>query len=442
MPFSDNTFPQDIWAEILAFCPQQSLVVLARVSPFLRTQAHTLLLRTVGTKHSIDHNEDFLGIIYNLPVFYQVLTRDDIDWKRLIRVIRLDWLDEPVEEGGKDVLVGKKRPIADHLVFKIALLLSECTRLREFHLNLSSLANVTAMLKDDLPPITSLEFSLPHRYAWEDIYRAFELPVIKRLVMRNILSPDRPAFRFPVPIPDALHDKHDISNVQELYLLESGPLIQAMSPLFRWPKKLKKLDYSPCEPYWRGILRRTGDISDAVDAAIDVLAPLRLSLQVLKFDLGLGRHWILPFRTGELFQPFVNLSSLDVPVELLLHSRGLSQSRLCYPFYIGLPNSLRQLTLRFTILTSWHPRPSQLDLDADNCLASDPAHRLFDELSMIAMQKEEHFPGLRELTLLADGEKPFLVRCDHVVQSLTDLESSGIHVVQSDWCRRPEEMWI
>ncbi|KAI5195107.1 hypothetical protein E4T39_08376 [Aureobasidium subglaciale] len=442
MRLLDNSFPRDIWAEILAFCPQQTLVLLARVSPFLRTEAHKLLLRTVRTKHLVDRKEDSLGIIYNLPVFYHVLTRDDVDWRRLIRVIRLDWRDEPVEEGGKDMVVGRKRPITDHLVFKVALLLCECTRLREFHLNLSSLANVTAMLRDNSPPITSLKFSLPHRYAWEEIYRAFELPVIDRLVIRNLLSPDRPAFRFPVPVPDVLHEKHDISKVQELNLLECGPLTQAISPLFRWPKNLKKLNYSPCEPYWRGILRQTGDISDAVDTAVNVLAPLRSSLQVLKFDLGLGRHWILPFKTGNLFQPFVNLSSLDVPVELVLQSRGLSQSRLGHPFYTSLPNSLQQLTLRFTILTSWHPRPSHSDLDADECLTSDPAHRLFDELSMIAMQREEHFPGLRELTLLGDGEKPFLVRCDHVHNSLKDLENSGIHVIQSDWCRRPEEMWI
>ena len=185
-----------------------------------------------------------------------------------------------------------------------------------------------------------------------------------------------------------------------------------------------------------------GDISDAVDLSVRVLSPVKHSLRELKFDLGLDRHWILPFKTGGLFQPFANMSKFTVPVELIMHSRGLSQSRLDRPFYTGLPHDLQELTLKFTILTSWHPRPAHSDLEANECLLSDPAHRFFDELSEMAMCKEEFFPSLKQLILTEDGERPFLVKCVHTEHSLEDLRSSGIQVVQGDWYRQSRETWV
>ncbi|CAD0106093.1 unnamed protein product [Aureobasidium uvarum] len=364
----------------------------------------------------------------------------------MIRSVKLNWLSEYVDKDGNNALVGRAKPVEDHLIFKTAVLLYECHYLKEFHFNMKSLAVATAMLKDASPPLTSIDFSLPHRYNWEDIYRVFSLPTLVTLVIRNLLSPDRPAFRFPPPIPDGLHDRHAISNIQDLSLLECGPLTQSISPLFQWPRNLQRLNYSParskCEPYWRTILRRTGDISDAVDLSLQVLAPLQSALQELQFDLGLDRHWILPFRTGRLFESFTKLTKLTAPVELVMYSRGLSRSRYNLPFYNNLPSSLQGLELKFTILTSWHSRPAHSDLDTEACLISDPAHQLFDELSTLAIQKDGQFSGLHRLTLTGDGDRAFLVRCRHADDALKDLEDNDVQVVQRDWCRQSKEAWI
>lgn len=441
-----NTFPHEIWVEIMKHCPQETLVVLSRVSPQLCIEARKLLLRTIVSRHHNRGQHEFMGIIYRPWSFHEFLRMDNVDWRRTIKVIRLNWMNEYVDKDGKNALIGRGKPIEDHLIFKTAMLLCQCTRLYEFHLSSRSLAVVTAMLKHESLPITSLDFALPHRYLWEDIFAVFSIPTLTTLVIRNLLSPDRPSFRFPPLIPDELHHEHCTSNVQNLSLLDCGPLTHFISPLFLWPKNLRRLNYAPmrskCEPYWRTILRQTGDISDAVDLSVSVLLPLKSTLQELHFDLGLDRHWILPFQTGNLFQPFTSLKHLTAPIELVMHSRGLSRSRTGKPFHTNLPHSLEILELRFTILTSWHSRPAHSDLDADACLMTDPAHQLFDELSMLALQKGEWVPGLRRLTLTGDGDRPFLVKCKHAEHVLRDLENSGVHVVQDNWYRESKEAWI
>lgn len=441
----ENTFPQEIWVEVMRHCYQESLVTLSRVSPLFCTEARKLLLRTVRSKHSTSQEGNSMGVIHRPHAFYDLLSKNQVDWRRMIRSIELHWLSEYVGKDGENALVGREKPVEDHLIFRTAMLLCECHHLDNFHFSLRSLKVATAMLKNASPPLTSLDFSLPHRYSWEDIFRVFSLPTLGTLVIRNLLSPDQPAFRYPGPIPDALHDKHAVSNVRDLRLLECGPLTQQISPLFQWPKNLGRLIYAParskCEPYWRTILRRTGDISDAVDLSLQVLAPLRSTLQEIQFDLGLDRHWILPFRTGELFRTFTKLSHLTAPVELIMQSSGLSRSRSDRPFYTNLPPSLEGLELKFTSYISWHSRAAHSGLDADACLESDPAHQLFDELSTLAMQTEGRFPELRQLTLAGDGEKPFLVKCCHAEYALEDLENKGVHVVQHDWYRQSTETW-
>lgn len=441
-----NTFPQEIWAEILRHCSQETLVVLSRVSPLLCTEARKLLLQTIVSKHHTDRQHQPMGIIHRPWSFYELLISDHVDWRRMIKSIRLHWMSEYIDKDGKSALIGREKPVEDHLIYKTALLLCQCTRLYEFHLSSRSLTVVTAMLNHGPLPITSLDFALPHRYLWEDIYAVFSIPPLVTLVIRNLLSPDRPSFRFPPLIPDELHHKHGTSNIQDLSLLDCGPLTHFISSLFQWPKGLKRLNYAPmrskCEPYWRTILRRTGDISDAVDLSVSVLLPLKSTLQELRFDLGLDRHWILPFQTNELFQPFTSLKHLTAPVELIMHSRGLSRSRTGKPFCTNLPHSLETLGLKFTILTSWYSRPAHSDLDADACLVSDPAHQLFDELSMLAIQKGQCLPGLRRLTLTGDGDRPFLVKCKHAEYVLKELENSGVHVVEGNWYRESKEAWI
>lgn len=441
-----NTFPHEIWAEIMRYCPQETLVVLSRISSLLCTEARKLLLRTVVSKHHTNRQHEPMGIIHRPWSFYDFLKRDHVDWRRMIKSMKLNLMSEYVDKDGKNALIGREKPIEDHLIFKTALLLCECTRLYEFHLSARSLAVVITMLKHGPLPVTSLDFALPHRYLWEDIYAVFSIPTLTALVIRNLLSPDRPSFRFPPLIPDELHHKQGTSNIQDLSLLDCGPLTGFVSPLFQWPKNLRRLNYAPmrskCEPYWRTILRRTGDISDAVDLSVSVLLPLKSTLQELHFDLGLDRHWILPFQTDELFQPFTSLKHLTAPIELIMHSRGLSRSRTGKPFYINLPHDLETLELKFTILTSWHSRPAHSDLDADACLMTDPAHQLFDELSMLAVQKGEWLPGLKQVALTGDGDRPFLVKCKHAGYALEDLEHSGVHVVQNDWYRESKEAWI
>jgi hypothetical protein len=443
-----NTFPQEIWAEILECCSQKTLVILSRVSPLFRAEARKLLLRKVVSKHHTDHGHEHesMGIIHRPWSFYEFLETNRVDWRRLIKSIKLYWMTEYMDKDGKTALIGREKPVEDHLIFKTAMLLCQCIQLCEFHLSSRMLAVVTTMLKNGPLPLTSLDFSLPYRYLWEDIHEVFSIPTLTTLVMRNLLSPDRPSFRFPPPIPDNLHDKHGTSNIQDLSLLACGPLTQFISPLFQWPKSLRKLNYAPmrskCEPYWRTILRRTGDISDAVDLSVSVLLPLESTLEELHFDLGLDRAWIWPFQTGELFQPFTPLKHLTAPVEMIMHSRGLSRSRSAKPFYTNLPHSLETLELKFTILTSWHSRPAHSDLDADACLMSDPAHQLFGELSILAMQKGEWFPELRQVALTGYGDRPFLVKCDHAELAVKDLKNSGVHVVQGDWFRESREAWI
>lgn len=441
-----STFPQELWAEILRHCPQQTLVVLSRVSRLLCTEARKLMLRAVVSKHHTNPQHESTGMIHRPWSFYEFLKLDHVDWRRIIKSIRLNWMSEYVDKDGKNALIGREKPIEDHLIFKTALLLCQCSRLSEFHLSSRSLMVVTTMLKHGPLPVTSLDFALPHRYLWEDIYAVFGIPTLVTLVIRNLLSPDRPSFRFPPLIPDELHHEHGTSNIKDLSLLDCGPFTHFISPLFQWPKDLKRLNYAPmrskCEPYWRTILRRTGDISDAVDLSVSVLSPLKSTLQELHFNLGLDRHWILPFQTGELFQPFTSLKHLTAPIELIMHSRGLSRSRAGRPFYTNLPHSLETLGLKFSILTSWHSRPAHSDLDADACLMTDPAHHLFDELSVLAMQKGDWFPGLRQVALTGDGDKPFLVKCKHAEHALEDLELSGVHVVQDNWYRESKEVWI
>lgn len=445
MDFQENTFPHEIWAEIMQYCSQETLVILSRVSTLFCTEARKLLFRRVVSKHQTDQEDKSISIIHRPWAFYGLLVENQVNWRRMIKSIKLNWLSEYVDKGGKSALVGRAKPIKDHIIFKTAVLLCECEHLHEFHFNLKSLAVATALLKKVSPPLTSVEFSLSHRYSWEDIYEIFNLPTLETLVIRNLLCPDQPAFRYPSPIPDSLHDTHAISKVRDLSLLDCGPLTQSIVPLFRWLRDLRRLDYSParskCEPYWRTILRRTGDISDAVDLSLQVLAPLRSTLQELTFDLGLDRHWILPFRTGELFRPFTKLSHLTAPVELVMHSRGLSRSKSDEPFYTNLPPSLEVLELKFTSHISWHSRATHSGLEADACLVSDPAHQLFDELSTLAMQKEGQFPVLRQLILTGDGEKPFLVKCCHAEDALKDLENKGIRVIQNDWYRQSTETW-
>lgn len=429
----------------MRYCSQESLVTLSRVSPLFCTEARKLLLRTVRSKHPTSQEDNPMGVIHRPHAFYDLLSKHQIDWRQKIRCIKLNWSSEYVDKDGENALVGREKPIEDHLMFRIAMLLCECHQLSGFDFNLRSLKVATVMLKNASPPLTSVDFSLPHRYSWEDIYKVFNLPTLKNLVIRNLLSPDQPAFRYPSPIPDALHDRHAVSNIRDLRLLECGPLTQQISPLFQWPKNLERLVYAParskCEPYWRTILRRMGDISDAVDLSLQVLAPLRSTLQELEFDLGLDRHWILPFRTEELFRPFTTLSHLTASVELIMQSSGLSRSRSDRPFYTSLPPSLEVLELKFTAYISWHSRAAHSGLDTDACLESDPAHQLFDELSTLAMQKEGQFPRLRQLALTEDGEKPFLVKCCHAEYALKDLENKGVHVVQHDWCRQSTETW-
>jgi hypothetical protein len=446
MDHQTNTFPQEIWMEIMRYCSQDTLVILSCVSPLLCTEARKLLLRTVVSKHHTNRQHEPFGIIHRPWSFYEFLESDHVDWRRMIKSIKLYWMSEYMDKDGKNALIGREKPVGDHLIFKTAVLLCQCTRLHDFHLSSRSLMVVTTMLKNGPLPVTSLDFSLPHRYLWEDIYAVFGIPTLVTLVIRNLLSPDRPSFRFPPPVPDDLHDKVATSNIQELSLLECGPLTQFVSPLFQWPKDLRKLNYAPmrskCEPYWRTILRRTGDISDAVDLSISVLSPLISTLEELYFDLGLDRHWILPFKTNSLFQPFTSLEHLSAPIELIMHSRGLSRSNSAQPFYTNLPHNLETLELKFTILTSWHSRPAHSELDVDACLVSDPAHQLFDELSMIAMQKGEWLTELKQITLTGDGDRPFLVKCVHAEDALGELESSGVHVVQGDWYRESKEAWI
>ncbi|THX25742.1 hypothetical protein D6D12_06704 [Aureobasidium pullulans] len=446
MAAQENTFPPEIWTEIVECSPQQTLVALSRVCSMLSVEVRKVLLRSVASKETSGDNEKSASIIYRPWAFHDMLVKEDTNWRSTIRFAKLNWLGEYLDKDGKDALIGRAKPVADHLIFKTAMMLSECAHLHDFQVNSRSLTIATAMLNTKPLQITSLSFSLPHRYSWEDLYRIFEIPTLSTLVVKNLLSPDRPAFRFPPPIPDELHLKSAISNIQDLTLDECGPLTSAIVPMFKWPRNLRKLDYSPsrskCEPYWRGILRRMGDISDAVDLSVHVLSPVKDSLEELKFDLGLDRHWILPFKTGGLFQSFANLTKLNVPVELIMHSRGLSQSRLDHPFYATLPQNLRDLTLKFTILTSWHPRPAHSELQTNECLLSDPAHRFFDELSEMAMCKEEFFPSLKQLRLTEDGERPFLVKCVHTKHSLEDLGSSGIQVVQGDWYRQSKETWV
>ncbi|KEQ67865.1 uncharacterized protein M437DRAFT_37342 [Aureobasidium melanogenum CBS 110374] len=441
----ENTFPQEIWVEVMRYCSQESLVTLSRVSPLFCTEARKLLLRTVRSKYPTSQEDNHMGVIHRPYAFYDLLSKYQVDWRRMIRSIELHWLSEYVGKDGENALFGREKPVEDHLIFRTAMLLCECHHLNDFHLSVRFLKVATAMLKNASPPLTSLDFSLPHRYSWEDTFRVFSLPTLDTLVIRNLLSPDQPAFRYPSAIPDALHEQHAVSNVRDLRLLDCGPLTQQISPLFQWPKKLERLIYAParskCEPYWRTILRRTGDISDAVDLSLEVLAPLRSTLQELHFDLGLDRHWILPFRTGELFRPFTKLSHLTAPVELIMQSSGLSRSRLDKPFYTNLPPSLEDLELKFTSYISWHSRAAHSGLSADACLESDPAHQLFDEISTLAVQKEGSFPAFRKLTLTGDGEKPFLVKCCHVDYALDDLENRGVHVVQRDWYRQSTETW-
>lgn len=445
MDHHENTFPQEIWVEVMRYCSQESLVTLSRVSPLFCTEARKLLLRTVKSEHPTSQEDAPIGVIHKPHAFYDLLSKHQVDWRQMIRSIELDWVSGHVDKDGENALVRRERPIEDHLIFKTAMLLCECLHLNEFHFSLRSLKVATAMLKNASPPLTSLDFSLPHRYSWEDIYRVFNIPTLDILVIRNLLSPDQPAFRYPSQIPDTLHDKHAVSNIRDLRLLECGPLTQQISPLFQWPTNLNRLIYAParskCEPYWRTILRRTGDISDAVDLSLQVLSPLRSTLQELHFDLGLDRHWILPFRTGELLRPFITLSHLTAPVELIMQSRGFSRSRFDRPFYANLPPSLEDLELKFTSYISWHPRAAHSGLDVAACLESDPAHQLFDELSTLAMHKEGQFPRLRQLTLVGDGEKPFLLKCCHAEYALEDLENKGICVVQHDWYRQSTEIW-
>ena len=136
-----------------------------------------------------------------------MLVKEDTNWRSTIRFAKLNWLGEYLDKDGKDALIGRAKPVADHLIFKTAMMLSECAHLHDFQVNSRSLTIATAMLNTKPLQITSLSFSLPHRYSWEDLYRIFEIPTLSTLVVKNLLSPDRPAFRFPPPIPDELHLK-------------------------------------------------------------------------------------------------------------------------------------------------------------------------------------------------------------------------------------------
>jgi hypothetical protein len=438
-----NTFPQEVWMEILKHCAQQTLVILSRVSPLLCTEARKSLLRTVVSKPYTDQQNEHMGIIHRPWAFHELLAKDHVDWRQMITSVKLYWLNEYIDKDGNDALVGRDKPFVDHLAYKTALLLCECTQLQEFHMNAKFLPVVTNLLKTRPLPATTLEFYLPHHYTWENLYAVFNIPTLVNLKIRNLLSPDRPSFRFPPVISDELHNKIATSNVQDLSLTACGPLTRFISPLFRWPSNLRKLKYrgmrSRCEPYWRTIRRRTGgDISDAIDLSVQLLWPLIPTLQELDFNLGLG-NWISAFQTGPLFQPFTSLKHLTAPIELVMHSRGLSRSRTALPFYTNLPHHLETLELKFTMSTSWH---SLSDLDPDACLVSDPAHKLFDELSTIAMQKGYWFTKLRQLTLSAYKEIPFLVKCEHAEATLEELDNSGVKVVQGDWYRESREDWV
>lgn len=439
-----NTLPYEIWMEVLRHCSQQTLVILSRVSPLLCTEARKLLLRSVVSKPYADQQAEHMGIIHRPWAFYELLATNHVDWRQMIKSVKLYWLKEYIDKDGNDALVGRDKPSVDHLTYKTALLLCECTQLQEFHMNARFLFVVTNLLQNRPLPATTLEFCLPHHYTWENVYAVFNIPTLVNLKIRVLLSPDRPSFRFPPVIPDELHNKIATSNVQDLSLTACGPLTRFISPLFRWPKNLRKLKYqgmrSRCEPYWRTIRRRTGgDISDAIDLSVQLLWPLTPTLQELDFNLGLG-NWISPFQTGPLFQPFTSLKHLTAPIELVMHSRGLSRSRSALPFYTNFPHNLETLELKFAMSTSWHALSANLDPNA--CLMSDPAHRLFDELSMIAMQKGYWFTELRQLTLTAYKETPFLVKCEHAEAALEELENSGVRVVQGDWYRESRKDWV
>jgi hypothetical protein len=440
MDHQASTFPHEIWMEILRYCSQETLLILSRVSPLLWTEARKLLLRTVVSKYHTDFQNEHMGIIHRPRSFYEFLATNHIDWRWMIKSVKLCWISESIDKDGNNVLMGRDKPIQDHLIFKTALLLCECTRLREFHMSARSIMVVTKMLEFGPLPMTTLDFALPYRFSWLDVYAVFSMPTLVTLVIRNLLSPDPPSFRLPSLIPDELHDKIGTSNVQDLSLLSCGPLTQFIPPLFRWPKNLRKLKYAPmrskCDPYWRTLLRRTGDISDAVDLSVQVLSPLIPTLQELHFDLGLDRHWTLPFQTGTLFQPFTSLKHLTAPIELIMHSRGLSRSRSSQPFYTNLPHRLETLELKFTISTTWHSRPVQTELDSEDCVGSDLAHQLYDELTTLAMHKGNWFSELRQLTLTGDEEeRPFLVKCRHAEIALGDVEDSGINIVEGKWHR-------
>lgn len=450
MSFQEGVFPLEIWAEIMEYCAQRTLLDLSQVSPMCCEEARKVLFRnTVMTRqfdvNSVDlydHDKGPITTIHKPWEFFEMLKRDKTNWRQKIRSAGLEWFWEYTNNEGRDIRAGRNKPVPDHLIFKIAALLSECTQLEHFHLDSRTLPVATAML--NLQGITSLDFSIPYMFSWKELFRVFEVSTLTTLTVRNLLSPDWPTFRLPPPIPDELHLQSAISNVRELTLRECGPLTLAILPVFQWPKSLQKLCYLPsrskCEPHWRGILRRTGDISDAVDQSFEVLRPLRESVKNVEFDLGLDRHWISPFKTHSLFQPFDVLTKLAAPVELLMYSRGLSSPRFDEPFYTRLPRSLQDLTLKFFAQLPWHSQSAEKPKEPQICSSDDPAFKLFEELSTLALHKKEYFPDLQRLTLMGDGGQDSISKCGHAEDSFRVLEKEGVTVVEAEWCRKPKEV--
>jgi hypothetical protein len=195
MDHQANTFPHEIWMEILRYCSQETLLILSRISPLLCLEARKLLLRTVVSKHHPDCQNEHVGIIHRPWSFYEFLATNHVDWRRMIKSVKLCWISESIDKDGNDVLIGRDKPIEDHLVFKIALLLCECTWLQEFHMSARSIMVVTNMLRFGPLPMTTLDFALPYRFSWEDVYAVFNMPTLVTLVIRNLLSPDPPSFR-------------------------------------------------------------------------------------------------------------------------------------------------------------------------------------------------------------------------------------------------------
>lgn len=419
------TFPVELWANIMRYCPPETLKRLALVSHGCHEEARKYLYRSLYFAHGSRHNMRRSGTrICNLRMFRQSLSVWP-GWRSAVQNVRLRWTTNGTPYCWKEPerFETVEELQLNELVKETANLLAESAVLKNLHLSIPRLDSLVPFGVDRLNsldiPITDCLYNDPN---FAKVLRLFQIPSLREVGLLQML-------RLNCTVPEHCRQP-GTSNVTSLRFVQCGPVSPEIAHLLSWPKDLQVLDFAI--DLADGLNRYAFDSGSISFLNIrKALSPVEHCLQDLNVDIfDHGGGWLGAPLQDDGFRSFTKLSRLSVPLAMFMKFSDSDDAQTpdsyeyAPPLHTRLPPSIQVLVLKLDRDFWWG--------DWDSMQPSSETKQLVAYIAELARHKHFCFPQLSEVHISMGSHSSSTSRLplelEHTQYLVEVLQSNGVAV--------------